>query len=67
MTNLDPRELAAVTRELDDSPHLVKWLQQSRELNRDQLEAADDAGEFKYLQGQNSSLKQILDKLPKDV
>lgn len=63
MKKLDRDHLARVTRELDECPALVAWLRDSREENRILLEGckADDVGP---LQGQNSSLNQILDKVP---
>jgi hypothetical protein len=61
---LERDELARVVRELDDSPALVRWLADSRDENRVLLEGSP-AQDLPGLQGQNNSLNQILDKVPK--
>ena len=63
MKKLSKEELARVVRELDECPALVRWVAESREENRVQLEACS-ADDFRTLQGENHSLKQILDKVP---
>lgn len=61
MKKLSKEELARVVREINESPALVKWFRESREENRDHLEWCSE-DEFQGLQGENNSLKQILDK-----
>lgn len=53
--------LHRVVRELDECPALKRWLIESREENRELLEAGpvEDVAE---LRGQNKTINQILDK-----
>lgn len=52
----------AVTRELDECPALVRWLKESRDENRVLLEGSP-IQDLPSLQGQNSTINQILDKV----
>jgi len=61
MKQLDRDHLARVTRELDECPALKQWLVESRTENREYLEACP-LEEALHLQGQNSTINQVLDK-----
>lgn len=63
MKHLDRDQLARVVRELDESPTLVRWLVESRDENHTLLDgcSSEDLGR---LQGQNTSINQMLDKVP---
>jgi hypothetical protein len=66
VVKLEPQNLPGVVRDLDDSPHLVRWILESRDANRVVLEHCDDDDEYKRLQGENRILNSLLDKVPKD-
>jgi hypothetical protein len=65
MKKLSKDELARVVREMEECPALVRWIRDSRIENHEHLDGCAEA-DFKHLQGQNDSLNQILDKVPRE-
>lgn len=57
----DKDQLHRVVRELDECPAVKRWLVESREENRGLLEGCGPE-DVKHLQGQNSTINQILAK-----
>ena len=66
MKQLNKEELHGVIRDIDEAGCLVKWLAESRDENRQYLEAAPIA-DVPRLQGENTAINQILDKLTEKV
>jgi hypothetical protein len=56
----DPR----VIRDLDEATQLIKWLRDSVEENRAELEVITEPVYIYRLQGENRALNKILDKVP---
>lgn len=66
MKQLSKEQLSGVARDINESPSLVKWLRDSRDENRINLETASPET-VKGLQGENTALNQMLDKLIENV
>lgn len=66
MKQLSKHELSGVVRDIDEAGHLTAWLIQSRDENRELLEGAA-IEDVEHLQGQNSTINQILDKITDKV
>lgn len=66
MKQLNQNGNQRVIRDLDGVPNLIKWIFDSREENRAQMEQETERDEILRLQGENRVLNIMLDKIPKD-
>lgn len=63
MKKLDRDGMARVVRELDECPALKRWLWESRQELWEQISGCGEK-DFKSLQGEISTINQVLDKVP---
>jgi hypothetical protein len=64
MKQLNKEEFARIRRELDEAPALVRWFRESRDENRVLLEGSP-IQDIPGIQGENKTLNEVLNKIPK--